>query len=65
MTANETHAAQQVPDDDKRSNREVMRQYDRLRLIKSQLVKAGALNGDATPAMVLAELRSQIPSDLL
>jgi len=65
MTANEQHATEVVADDDKRTNREVMRQYDRLRLIKAQLVRGGVVNGDATPADVLKALRSQIPADLL
>jgi len=64
MTANEEHAAQVVPSDDKRTTKEVMRQYDRLRLVKQQLVKNGALNGDATPEQVIAEIRRQIPPDL-
>lgn len=64
MTANEEHAAQVVADDDKRTTKEVMRQYDRLRLVKGQLVKNGALNGDATPQQVLEELRKQIPPGL-
>jgi hypothetical protein len=64
MTANEQHAATVVNADDHRTNKEVMRQYDRLRITKAQLVKSGALNGDATPSQVIAELRRQIPPDL-
>jgi hypothetical protein len=64
MTANEQHAATVVNADDHRTNKEVMRQYDRLRITKAQLVKSGALNGNATPSQVISELRRQIPPDL-
>jgi len=62
--ANQAAAAQAVPADDTRTSKEVMRQYDRIRLIKGQLVKRGYLSDDATPGEVLAEVRRQIPADL-
>lgn len=57
-------AAAAAPADDHRSAKEVMRQYDRLRIVKSQLVRGGTLNADATPDQIIAELRRQIPADL-
>ncbi len=50
---------------DTRTNREVITQWKKLQEIKRSLIKEGALNGDATPQMVLAAIRGQIPADLL
>lgn len=43
----------------------LLRGWERLNTIKNQLVKAGLLNGDATPAMVLAKLKEILPTELL
>ena len=49
---------------DERSAANVIRQYEKLNAIKNQLIKQGLLDGNATPAMVLAKLREVVPADL-
>jgi hypothetical protein len=51
--------------EDKRTVSQLLRQFDRLEAAKTRLVKAGLLNGDATPQMVVAKLRDIIPADLI
>jgi len=41
-----------------------MRQWEKINMIKRQLIKQGLVNGDATPAMVLAKLREMIGPEL-
>lgn len=43
----------------------LLRGWERINTIKNQLVKAGLLNGDATPAMVLAKLKEVVPAELI
>lgn len=57
-------AAQAAPQPDNRTAKEVLRQYERLRVVHNRLVRAGQLTPDATPEQVVAELRRQIPADL-
>lgn len=49
---------------DQRTTALVMRQWEKLEQIKRNLIKQGLLNGDATPAAVVAKLREVIPPDL-
>lgn len=49
---------------DTRTPSQVMRQWEKIEQVKRQLVKAGALNGDATPAMVMAKLKELVPPDI-
>jgi len=49
---------------DIRTANQVMRQWDKLEQIKRGLVKQGLLNGDATPAMVIAKIRELVPAEL-
>jgi len=43
----------------------LLRAWERLNTIKTQLVKSGLLNGDATPAQVLAKLKEVVPPELM
>ena len=52
------------PTDDKRNAATVIRQYDLLQKIKRDLVKQGLLNGDATPAEIIAKLKLVVPQEL-
>lgn len=65
MTANEEHASNVAKQEDHRTAREVLRQYERLRTIKKQLVATGEVNGDATTEKVIARLREIVPADAL
>jgi len=47
------------------STTKLLRAWERIATIKNQLVKAGILNGDATPAQVLAKLKEVVPTELL
>lgn len=49
---------------DERTNRDVMRQWERLKTIKNDLIKMGLANGNTTPAECLEILRSQLPPDV-
>lgn len=49
---------------DTRTMQQVVTQFRKVQELKRALVKAGTLNGDATPAQVLAAIRNQIPPDL-
>lgn len=49
---------------DERSNRDVMRQWERLKTVRSDLIKMGKANGDTSPAECVAILRAEIPADL-
>jgi len=49
---------------DTRSTQQVFTQWRKLQEIKRTMVKEGTLNGDASPAQVIAKLREQIPPDL-
>lgn len=49
---------------DVRTPQQILRQWEKLEQVKRQLVKAGLLNGDATPAMILAKLRELVPPDI-
>lgn len=42
----------------------LLRGWERISSIKNQLVKAGLLNGDATPAQVIAKLNEIVPEEL-
>jgi hypothetical protein len=44
---------------------QLLRAWERLNTVKNQLVKAGALSGDATPTQVLDALRKLVPADLV
>lgn len=50
---------------DTRTNREVITQWKKIQEIKRSLLKEGEISGDATPGMVIAKVREQIPVDLL
>jgi len=52
------------PDVDSRSTQQVVTQFRKIQDLKRILIKDGIINGDATPAQVLAVLRIQIPQDL-
>jgi len=54
-----------MADTDQISTSKLLRGWERLNTIKNQLVKAGMLNGDATPAQVLAKLREIVPAELI
>lgn len=47
------------------STSKLLRAWERLSVIKNQLVKQGLLNGDATPAAVLEKLKQVIPTEML
>jgi len=50
--------------DDNRTANAVLREWEKLSKVRGQLVRAGLLNGDATPQDVIECLRKQIPADL-
>lgn len=50
---------------DGRTAAQLFRQWTLLQQTKKQLVEAGLLNGDATPAMILQKLREVLPIDLM
>jgi len=55
-----------MPDDPKGpTTSQLLRAYERLESIKTKFVKAGLLDGDATPAQVIDKLRQILPPDLL
>lgn len=59
-------AAQEVAKTgDHRTAREVLRQYERLRIVQGRLVRSGVLNDGATPEEVIDKLRQLIPADIL
>lgn len=43
----------------------LLRQWEKISAVKSQLVKQGLLDGDATPAQVLEKLRQLLPADIM
>jgi len=47
------------------STTSLLRGWERLNTIKNQLVKAGLINGDATPALVLAKLKEVVPPEVI
>jgi len=49
---------------DNRPPNTVLRQFERLELLKKKLIKMGHLNGDATPAQVIDCVRTLIPPDV-
>lgn len=49
---------------DTRSNRDVLRQWERLKTIKNDLIKMGLANGNTPPARCLYILREQLPPDV-
>lgn len=49
---------------DPRTAATIIRQFEKLNQIKHQLVKAGLISADATPAAILAKLREVVPIDL-
>lgn len=49
---------------DKRTPREVMRQWETLSKVRRELVRGGLLNADATPTMVIEQLRAMLPPDI-
>ena len=53
-----------MPDPDARTAATLIRQWEKLQSIKHNLIKAGLLSGDATPAAILAKLREVVPADL-
>jgi len=49
---------------DIRSASQCVKQWEKIEQIKRALVRQALLNGDATPAMVIAKIREVIPADL-
>lgn len=49
---------------DKRTPREVMRQWETLSKVRRELVRGGMLNADATPTQVIEQLRQMMPPDI-
>jgi len=49
---------------DTRTAAKLIRQYEKLQSIKSNLIKQGLLTGDATPAQILQALRNLIPQEI-
>jgi len=49
---------------DVRSAAQCVKQWEKIEQIKRALVRQALLNGDATPAMVIAKIRDVIPADL-
>lgn len=49
---------------DDRTPRDLMRQWERLNVVKNQLIKQGLLNGDAKATDVVRVLRQEIPAEL-
>lgn len=62
---NKAAAEAAVPQEDERTAREVLRQYERLRIVQQRLVRDGHLADDATPDQLIAKLRDMIPHDVL
>jgi hypothetical protein len=54
-----------MPTPEQVSTTSLLRGWERLNTIKNQLVKAGLLNGDATPALVLQKLREVVPAEVI
>ena len=50
---------------DSTSTTKLLRGWERINTIKNQLVRAGLLNGDATPAMVPAKLPEAVPAEVI
>lgn len=46
---------------DNRTAKDLFAQWRKIDEVKRQLVKAGKINGDATPEQVIAKLRETIP----
>lgn len=49
---------------DTRSAKELLTQWRKLKEVRQSLVRQGLVDGDATPAEVLAALRKMIPPDV-
>lgn len=49
---------------DTRTTAKLIRQFQVLQTIKNSLIKQGLVNGDATPAQILAALRTIIPAEI-
>lgn len=49
---------------DTRSPRDVMRQWERLKTVKNELIKMGMANGNTSPAECLEILRKQLPPEV-
>lgn len=49
---------------DKRNAATLIRQYELIQKIKRELVKAGQLNGNATPGDIIEKLRLVVPQEL-
>lgn len=47
------------------SAKELMRAWERLNVIRNQLIKMGLADGNTSPDEVLRILRQQIPQDLI
>jgi hypothetical protein len=60
-----TAKGRKMPTPEQTSTTSLLRGWERINTIKNQLVKAGLLNGDATPAMVLAKLREVVPAEVI
>ena len=50
--------------EDTRTPAQLFRQYEKIEQVKRQLVKAGLIAGDATPAAIIAKLREVVTPDL-
>jgi hypothetical protein len=54
-----------MSENEQASTKALLRGWERMNTIKNQLVKAGLLNGDATPAMVLEKLKQIVPPEVI
>lgn len=59
-----THKGHQMAEQQSTDPTKLLRAWERLNTIKLAMVKAGLLNGDATPAQVMAKLREVVPTEL-
>lgn len=57
-------AEETSPDADARTPQQVMTQWRKFAELKRALVRDGKCDGDATPATVLATIRTLIPPDI-
>lgn len=49
---------------DDRTVSQLLRQFDQMRKVKTELVKTGQLNGDASVADVIAKMRALLPASM-
>lgn len=65
VAAPPTAGQEDTPCGDERAAGTLLRQWERINSVRSQMVKAGLIDGDATPAQVLARLREILPIDVM